>query len=104
MIIRVFRARVHDGKQKKFEKFLHEHAVPLLRKQTGILSIQLGTPTEHTPEEFVVISTWKDLNALKGFTGEQWQEPVIDPNEKDLLAETFLHHYFVLEKDKKENK
>jgi len=45
-----------------------------------------------------VISTWKDLDGLKGFTGEGWQEAVIDPAEKDLLAETFLHHYFVLDK------
>ena len=98
MIIRVFRARVHDNMQKKFEKFLRERAIPLLRKQAGILSIQIGTPVEHTPNEFLVISTWKDLDALKGFTGEKWQEPVIDPKEEHLLAETFLHHYFVLEK------
>jgi len=98
MIIRVFRARVHDGMQQDFEKFIREHAIPKLRKQSGILSIQLGTPMENTPNEFLVISTWKDLDALKGFTGEQWQEAVIDPAEKDLLAETFLHHYFVLDK------
>jgi len=98
MIIRVFRARVHDNMQKKFEKFLRERGIPLLRKQTGILSIQIGTPVEHTPNEFLVISTWKDLDALKGFTGEKWQEPVIDPKAENLLAETFLHHYFVLDK------
>ena len=98
MIIRVFRACVHAGMQAEFEKFLHEQAIPLLRKQAGILAIQLGTPMEHTPNEFLVISTWKDLGALKGFTGEKWQEPVIDPAEKDLVAETFLHHYFVLDK------
>ena len=97
MIIRVFRARVHDGKQQEFELFLRNRALPLLQQQKGMISVQIGTPMEHTPNEFVVVVVWRDLAALKGFTGEQWQEPVTDPGEELMVAETFLHHYFALD-------
>jgi heme-degrading monooxygenase HmoA len=100
MIIRVFRAVVHDGMQQEFEQFLRNRATPLLQEQAGMLSMQIGTPMEHTPNEFLVTSVWQDLESLKGFTGEQWQEPVIDPSEEHILVETFLHHYFVLEESK----
>ena len=36
---------------------------------------------------------WRDLNALKGFTGENWQEAVIHPDEVHLLKKTHVHHY-----------
>src|SRR5207249_8772802 len=97
MIIRVFRVRVHDGKQQEFEQFLRVRALPLVQQQQGMISVQIGTPMSHTPNEFLVVTVWKDMAALKSFAGEQWQEPVIEPGEEIMLAETFLHHYSILD-------
>lgn len=93
MIIRVFRAQVRPGAQQQFEKFFLNQALPNVRAQPGLVSVMVGTPHETTPNEFLMITVWKDLDALKGFTGEKWQAPVIDPEEFDLLQLTFLHHY-----------
>jgi hypothetical protein len=53
----------------------------------------VGKPSDVTPNEFLMVMVWQDLNALKGFAGETWQNPVIDPDEADLLSETFVHHF-----------
>lgn len=93
MIVRVFRALVHDGKQGEFEKFFFEKALPTIKSQPGLVGVSIGTPIKETPNEFMMTTVWKDLEALKGFAGENWHEAVIDPDEADLLCETFVHHY-----------
>lgn len=96
MIIRVFRAIVQDGMQSEFQDFFAEKALPRIRQQRGLISVQVGTPSEITPDELLMVTTWRDLDSLKGFAGEDWAEPVIDPAEEHMLKETFLHHYFDL--------
>jgi quinol monooxygenase YgiN len=93
MIIRVFRARVRDGKQQQFEKFFLSKALANVRAHPGLVSVTVGKPLEVAPNDFLMITVWRDVEALKSFTGEHWQEPVIDPEEVDLLSEVFAHHY-----------
>lgn len=93
MIIRVFRAIVHDGMQEEFARFFRETAIPLLRSQRGMTGLTVGWPTTHSPNEFMMTTIWSDVNALKSFAGENWAKAVIDPAEAHLLRETFVHHY-----------
>ena len=93
MIIRVFRARVYPDKVEEFERFFLNKAMPNVKAQRGLISVTVGKPLERTQNEFLMIMVWKDVESLKGFAGEQWQEAVIDPDEKDLLMETFVYHY-----------
>ena len=93
MIIRVFRAIVRDGKQEAFERFFFDTALPILKSQRGMLKVSIGTPMSASPNEFLMITTWADLEALQRFAGTNWQEAVIDPKEAPLLRKTFVHHY-----------
>ena len=93
MIIRIFRAYVHDGKQEEFQQFFLETALPLVKQQEGLVSATIGTPVPSTPNEFVMITTWKDLDSLKHFAGEHWEKAVIHPKEQHLLFNTTVHHY-----------
>ena len=93
MIIRVFRARIHAGKGQQFEQFFLNKALPTVRARPGLVSVMVGKPLEVTPDEFLMVTVWQDLDALKGFAGENWQNAVIDPDEVDLLTETFVYHY-----------
>ena len=93
MLIRVFRALVHPGKQHEFEQFFMNKALPNIKAQPGLVSVMVGKPLDTSPAEFLMVTVWQDVNALKGFAGEQWQNPVIDPDEVHLLKETFVYHY-----------
>jgi heme-degrading monooxygenase HmoA len=93
MIIRVFRAIVHDGKQEEFTEFFVNKAIPILKRQRGMLGVTVGKPMSCSPNEFLMVTTWADMKALEGFAGSAWQNAVIDPDEADLLKQTFAHHY-----------
>jgi quinol monooxygenase YgiN len=97
MITRFFRAIVHDGKQEEFRKFFVGTMLPIVRSQEGLISASIGLPHEVSPNEFSMVMVWRDLNALKGFSGENWQNAVIHPDEKHLLKETYVYHYITEE-------
>ncbi len=93
MILRVFRAIVHEGKQAEFAEFFLGTALPMVRSQAGLESVSVGLPHDASPTEFSMVMVWRDLESLKGFSGESWQQAVIHPDEEHLLKETFVHHY-----------
>ncbi|MHC4107713.1 MAG: antibiotic biosynthesis monooxygenase family protein [Planctomycetota bacterium] len=93
MIIRFFRAIVHDGQAEAFAKLFVETILPLIRAQEGLISASIGLPHETSPNEFAMIMHWRDLEAVQRFAGEDWQNAVIHPDEAHLLKETCVHHY-----------
>jgi DNA-binding response OmpR family regulator/heme-degrading monooxygenase HmoA len=93
MIIRVFRGRVQPGKQDEYERLLVHSAIPEFRSQAGLIALHIGTPTERTPDEFLVTTVWKDLAALQAFAGDRWYEAKVGPDEEKLLKQVFVHHY-----------
>lgn len=93
MILRIFRAIVHDGKQDEFRAFFLGTALSGVRSSAGLESVSVGLPTEESPNEFSMVMAWRDLEALKQFTGEKWREAVIHPDEAHLLKATHVYHY-----------
>ena len=93
MITRIFRGRVKPGKGAAFERHTREHGLPMLRSAPGMLSVHFGTPTERTPNEYVVVTVWRDLASLRGFAGDDWNQPKLSLTEAHLLDEATVHHY-----------
>lgn len=93
MIIRIFRAVILPDRHQTYENFLLNTAIPLVRSQKGVLETSIGRPTAQAPNEYVFVSTWQDLDALKQFAGEEWDKAVIQPELVPLLQECFIHHY-----------
>ena len=99
MIVRVFRARIFPHKVAEFEQFFRETALPLVKRQPGLISLTLGKPLEATSNEFLMVMIWQDLDSIKAFAGEQWQNAVVDPSEAELLESTFVDHYELMSQD-----
>src|SRR5215469_2004806 len=93
MIIRVFRARLKPGKRDAYERLCREHYIPLIREQPGFMTARIGEPPEGAPEDFALVSIWKDLASLQAFAGEHWQEAYIVPGEADLLESVVVEHF-----------
>jgi heme-degrading monooxygenase HmoA len=96
MIIRVFRPTIHPGKEAEFESFLRETAIPLVSQQSGVIAQHVGKPRDSSSTEFVYVTVWDDVESIRAFAGERWQEAVIAPEEEDLLKETWIGHYEVM--------
>jgi heme-degrading monooxygenase HmoA len=97
VIIRVFRPTIHPGKEAEFEAFLHETAVPLVSQQSGLVAQHVGRPRDPSSSEYLYVTIWDDVESIRTFAGERWQEAVITPDETHLLKQTWIGHYEVLE-------
>jgi heme-degrading monooxygenase HmoA len=97
MIVRVFRARVHPGKEDEFERFVIETGVPMVRTAEGCTHVTAGKSRWNEQPEFVVVTYWRSVDALQAFAGPDWQQAVIEPQEEHMLAEVFCDHYETIE-------
>ncbi|HVL38438.1 MAG TPA: winged helix-turn-helix domain-containing protein [Fimbriimonadaceae bacterium] len=93
MIIRVFRGTVRPGTEDLYEKHLRKDAFPHFRRQPGFLGLHYGRPTEQAPHEFLVVTAWQDLGAVKRFAGENWTSAKVRPQEAEILVSSSVHHY-----------
>jgi heme-degrading monooxygenase HmoA len=93
VIIRVFRPTIQPGKQEEFESFLRETAIPLVSQQSGIVAQHVGKPRDPSSTEYLFVTVWEDVESIRAFAGERWEEAVIAPDEEHLLRETWIGHY-----------
>ena len=70
MIIRVFRPTIHPGKERDFESFLRETAVPLVSQQSGLVAQHVGTPRDPSSTEYLYVTVWEDVESIRAFAGE----------------------------------
>ena len=92
-IVRVFQAEAKAGMESEFREFFVNEALPLVKVQPGVTAVSIGLPLSHSPASFLMVSTWSNLEALKGFAGDNWTEAVIDPREEHLLERVSVSHY-----------
>jgi quinol monooxygenase YgiN len=91
-IVRVFRARPKPGKAALLEAQMLEQAIPGVAAAEGLVSYTAGTPHGDTGE-FLMISVWTDLDAVRAFAGEEYERPVLYGDTAELIEEMWLHHY-----------
>ena len=97
MILRVFQVTVHPGKEAEFSQFFHEIAIPLMKRTEGLINVIPGAPRLESPTEFCMLMVWRDLESLKAFVGDDYQNPHVDPAESELVASRCIRHYDLVE-------
>ena len=93
MIIRVFRAVIREGRVDDFRKMVQEQSIPWLTGSDGMLGYFPGRPFGDNDREFTMITLWKDLESLKAFCGEDWNNPVVTEDEVPLVEAMYADHY-----------
>jgi heme-degrading monooxygenase HmoA len=96
VVVRVFRARVHEGKEDDFERFVLDTGLPMVKSHDGCTHATVGQSRWSEHPEFVVVTHWKSVEALADFAGSEWQEAVVEPEEEHMLAGVFCDHYEVI--------
>ena len=93
MIIRVFRVRIREGFQAEFKRLVQEQSIPWLKKSDGMLGCIPGEPFGPDKQEFLMISMWRDLESLRAFAGENWDDPVVTADEAPLVDAMSAEHF-----------
>jgi heme-degrading monooxygenase HmoA len=99
MIIREWRATAVPSKAEAYPKHFHDNVVPELRLLAGFAGAQLSRRQINDRVEFLVLTRWRSLNAIRAFAGDDIEKAVVEPNAAAALIEfdTNVRHYEVLE-------
>jgi heme-degrading monooxygenase HmoA len=94
MILRVVRELVREGLEDEYEPVVRASVAHFLANRPGLVAHWLG-PSTPRGREWVVASLWTDLDAIRDFAGEAWQEIVLNDRQREMLETSWVHHYDV---------
>jgi heme-degrading monooxygenase HmoA len=99
MIVREWRARTTRARAAEYPRHFRKVVIPKLRKIPGFLGALLIKRQGGEWVEFVVLTRWSSMEAIRAFAGTDPQKASLEPGARDALTE-FDHtvkHYEVLE-------
>lgn len=86
-IARIWQGRVRDEKADEYEKYLYENGIKIFADIKGNLGVQVMRFSKGGVTEFITISYWENLEAVKNFAGDDIEKPHHLPKDKDYLLE-----------------
>ena len=98
MIVRAWRGRAATGNSAYIEHF-RRNVMPDLRKIEGFLGASLLREERGDEVEFLVLSRWASMDAVRAFAGTDISRAVVEPEAVAALKDydRTVHHYEVVE-------
>jgi heme-degrading monooxygenase HmoA len=99
MVIREWRGRASLEQATAYPKHFHDHVVPELRKLRGFVGAQLSRRGLDDKIEFLVLTRWQSLDAVRAFAGADLERAVVEPGAVAALVDfdATVRHYDVVE-------
>ena len=99
MIIREWRGRASSSQVHAYPKHFREKVIPELRDITGFAGAQLGRRRLGDKIEFLVLTRWQSMDAIRAFAGMDVEKAVVEPDAVAALVEfdSRVRHYEVVE-------
>jgi len=99
MIIREWRGRADPARADAYPKYFREHLVPELKQLPGFRGAFLGRHDLGARIEFVALTHWDSLDAIRTFAGADIGKAIVEPGGVAALVEfdPFVRHYEVVE-------
>lgn len=87
MIARIFRAWTLPLHADEFERLMRHEIFPRLRERglTGVHGIELLRREESSEVEFVTIMWFDSLDAVRAFSGDDYEKAMVPPRVRALL-------------------
>jgi heme-degrading monooxygenase HmoA len=99
MIIREWRGRASAPRADAYPRHFREAVVPELRNVSGFLGAQLSRRRIGDKVEFLVLTRWRSMDAIRAFAGASVDRAVVEPGAIAALTDfdATVQHYEVLE-------
>ena len=100
MIIREWRGRASPLRAEAYPKHFREKVVPELRHLPGFIGADLSQRQLDDKVEFLVLTRWQSMDAIRAFAGADVENAVVEPGAVAALIEydTSVRHYEVIER------
>ena len=99
MIVRTWRGRAAPAQPDAYPEYFRFTVLPALKAIKGFLGAQLLRHDRPDEIEFLVLTRWASLDAIRAFAGEHLDQAVVEP-EAALALVSFdptVRHYEVIE-------
>ncbi len=98
MILRIWRGRTPADRADESLEYLRETGVNDYGATRGNRGVKVLRRIEGDEAEFVVMSMWDSVEAIRTFAGEDYEHAVYYPQDEDFLLELESHvaHYAVV--------
>jgi heme-degrading monooxygenase HmoA len=99
MIIREWRGRAAPGKAEAYPAHFRRTVLPELRGNAGFCGAHLSQRRTSENIEFLVLTRWQSMEAIRAFAGADPERAVIEPGAVAALIDfdADVRHYEVLE-------
>jgi heme-degrading monooxygenase HmoA len=99
MIIREWRGRASPSRVEAYPKHFRDSVVPELRQIPGFLGAHLARRRLDDKVEFLVVTRWQSMDAIRGFAGADVEKAVVEPGAVAALIEydSYVRHYETIE-------
>jgi heme-degrading monooxygenase HmoA len=95
MITRLWRGWSARGNADAYERFLFSELFPKMRDIPGFRAAAVLRREEGNDVAFVTLTRFASLDAIRAFTGQDYEKPVIEPTARVLLSnyDERVQHY-----------
>ena len=99
MIIREWRGRAEPSKAEAYPDHFRDHVLPQLRRIAGFLGTHLCRRPLDEGIEFLVLTRWRSIEAIRGFAGDDISKAIVEPAAAAALLDfdASVQHYEVIE-------
>jgi heme-degrading monooxygenase HmoA len=87
MIIREWRGRASPSNADAYPRHFREKVVPELRNVPGFVGAHLSRRQLADRIEFLVLTRWQSMDAIRAFAGTDSEKAVVDPGAIAALIE-----------------
>jgi heme-degrading monooxygenase HmoA len=98
MIARIWHGRTLTAKADEYERYLNASGVERMLKTDGNHGVEVLRKSEGPRTDFIVISYWESIDAVKRFAGKDFEKAVILDRDREFLIEVepnVLHYQVV---------
>jgi heme-degrading monooxygenase HmoA len=99
MVIREWRGRARSSNADAYPRHFRENVVPELGKNPGFVGAHLAQRQLRDQVEFLVLTRWQSMEAIRAFAGTNVEKAVVEPAAVAALIDfdTTVQHYVVIE-------
>jgi heme-degrading monooxygenase HmoA len=99
MIIREWRGRAAPSKAEAYPEHFRAHVIPELHRVPGFLGAYLSKRQLDGAIEFLVLTRWRSIEAIRGFAGSDISKAIVEPGGVAALLDfdARVQHYEVIE-------
>lgn len=103
MIARIWRGRTLTAKADEYERYLNSSGIEKIRATAGNLGVTVLRRADGEKTEFLVMSLWESIDAVKRFAGADYEKTVVLPRDREYLLEVEPNvlHYEVKREERK---